>query len=302
MKNENVEIKIKPRKVWTALLLSILILGLGQIYNGQPKKLWLLFVGIFIIPIVFAVTKLLTTSYGYIILIIILIGIQLYLIIDACISAKLRSNYIPKKYNKNFVYFIYCSAFVLFILFKPLSSIIKDYSVMFKIPTTSNEPTIQEDDYVIADMRAYKKSDPDYGDIVIFKIDTIHYLFRVIGKPNDMLSIKGDCLVINDKQVNTSFIKTTKIKRYQHNEYEETLPNGHKHLIYQYPRTQDTEMEDVYELIVPNNGYFLMGDNRDNARDSRYLGYINREQIIGKATYILYGKSFDRMNINLNKK
>jgi signal peptidase I len=58
-------------------------------------------------------------------------------------------------------------------------------------------------------------------------------------------------------------------------------------------------MTNIDSLIVPTDCYFLMGDNRDNAFDSRYLGVVKKEQIIGKATYIFYGKSF-RMNINLN--
>ena len=302
MENINLEDTIKPRKVWKALLLSLFALGLGQIYNGQIKKCLIIWICIIFISFVFAATKFLTTFYGWITLCVILIGIQLYVHIDACVSAKSQKNYLPKKYNKRYFYVIFgVIIYAVFWLFfaSPFLNVVGSVR-NFKIPTEANEPTLQIGDNVVADMRAYKKSTPDYADIVIFNIDDAPYIFRVIGKPNDTLSIKDNSLIINNKPVKTLFIRIIETDNFLINEYEEELPNGRKYLIYRQIPNPYPETVNIDNIIVPADSYFLMGDNRDNAFDSRYLGFIKREQIIGKAAFILTGKSFERRNIDLN--
>ena len=307
MEDTNLHYKISPRKVWKALLFSLLSLGVGQIYNGQIKKLCILLACILFVPMIFAITKLSTTFYGNVVLSVIFIGLILYMIIDACVSAKLQNKYIPRKYNKWYFHFLFgiIILFGFWLFFQSPLSVKNNYVRYFKIPSMSSEPTVQMGDYIVADMRAYKNSIPDYGDIVIFNMDNSPYLFRVVGKPNDTLSIKDKSLIINNKPVTTLFIETKEIDGFQVNKYEEQLPNGHKHLIYKYIRSPyiKTNIDDV---IIPSDSYFLMEDNRDNAMDSRYLGSIKKEQIIGKATYVLYGKSsdkiFGRVNIDLTTK
>ena len=109
-------------------------------------------------------------------------------------------------------------------------------------------------------------------------------------------------MAINNKSVNKSFIQTKKIDDFLFDEYEEELPNGRKYRIYKfihYIPYAETPISDNMTTIIPADSYFLMGDNRDNAEDSRYLGVIKRQQIIGKAVFILSGKSLERMNVNL---
>jgi signal peptidase I len=166
--------------------------------------------------------------------------------------------------------------------------------------TIANEPTIRMSDYIVANMQAYKNCSPDYGDIAVFSKDNGFYIYRIVGKPNDTLSVQNNFLIINDKPVNTLFIKTKEINSSQIDEYREQLPNGREHLIYKFKQTEDSKMTNVDCLIIPEDSYFLMGDNRDNAYDSRYFGFVKRDQIIGKATCILFGVSFDRVNTDLN--
>ena len=301
MEKENLEIKVKPRKAWKALLLSLLALGLGQIYNGQIKKFLILWAFLILVPITFLFTNLLITFYGWIILAVFLIGLQLYAIVDACISAKMQKQYVLKKYNKSYFYVVFGIFFYVAVHLWAVSTEWWGIGSVrtFKITMESSEPSLQIGDNIVADMRAYKNTDPDYGDIVIFKMDNVNYIFRVVGKPNDTLSFKDNYLIINNKCVRNSFIKTKQIDNLQVNVYHERLPNGCVYQIYKHADIPNYETITIDSVIIPRDCYFLMGDNRDNAMDSRYLGFIRREQIIGKAVFILTGKS-GRMNINLN--
>ena len=293
---------IKPRKVWKALLFSIMMFGIGQIYNGQIKKILILFTCVLATSIIFAVTKLSTTFYGTIAFFSILIVINLFSIIDACISAKKQKNYIPKKYNKWYLHLffgiiIYCT---IWLFFASPFSFNKNYVQYFHVPTTANAPTIQLNDYLVADMQIYKKSEVDYGDIVTCLIDNNLYCYRVVGKPNDTLFVKDNFLTINNKMLDYTFVKKINIDGYQIEEYEETFSNGHKHLIWKY-LDFSSEKANTETIIIPHDCYFLMGDNRDNALDSRYIGFVSANEIKGKIIFILYGKSFKRMNINLTR-
>ncbi len=73
------------------------------------------------------------------------------------------------------------------------------------------------------------------------------------------------------------------------NKYQYTLPNGKQHFVIEI--SDNEQMDNTQEYIVPENHYFMMGDNRDMSEDSRFLnevGYIHRRDLIGKANIIFY--------------
>ncbi len=82
-------------------------------------------------------------------------------------------------------------------------------------------------------------------------------------------------------------------------EFLETLPNGveYKFVRSKTPFFQGNDTID--EIIVPSNSYFLLGDNRNFSADSRFIGFIQREQIQGKLVLIYFSKDFKRINESL---
>ena len=127
------------------------------------------------------------------------------------------------------------------------------------IPSGSMEPTIMTGDRIFGNRLAYTNEDPVRGDIVIFKYpDDERQLFikRVIGEPGDVVWIKDGLIYINgsDEPLDEPYVKVT-------------------------------PMGDFGPYTVPEDCYFMMGDNRNNSADSRYWHntYVHKSKILGKA-------------------
>lgn len=302
MNSEIIKEENKPRNPKLAFFLALIGPGFGQIYNGQIKK-GILFLGIeLLLPFFYGFTKLGVFFIGFISILIINFSFRIYLIYDATTNAKKLKNFKPKPYT-TWYYFLGIVVGVYTILwFYDTNAIVGIKS--FKIPTTSNEPTIQVGDKLIADLNAFDDLQPNYGDIVIFqKKDSLNpWIYRIVGLPNDRIEIKNNFLIINGKKCNTSFIKDTKSEEFAVKEYEEELPNGHKHKIYMFMKTFADNEKAEQKIVIPQKSYYLLGDNRDNAMDSRYIGVIKEEEIIGKVVFSYWGKTTDRINIDFRKK
>ena len=294
--------KIKRRNPILAFFLALFFPGLGQVYNGQIKKGFLFLLITFTLPLFLGFTRIGIFFIGFLLIILIDFIFKIYVIYDAVKNAKKLKNYILKPYNSWHYYLIIIIGIVTITWFYDYNTIVgvKSYS----IPTTSNEPTIKVGDKVIGDLKAYNHTKPNYGDIVIFqKKDSLNpWIYRIVGLPNDKLKIENNFLIINEKKCKTSFIKETKCDFYEVNEYEEELPNGLKHRIYTFKKPFEENKNSITEIKIPAKCYFLIGDNRDNAMDSRYIGIIKEEEILAKVVFGYWGKTNDRINIDFRNK
>ena len=140
---------------------------------------------------------------------------------------------------------------------------------------------------------------PEVGDVIVFKTpadNRTDYIKRLIGMPGDKIQIINEDLHINGikvkkKRIENLFNITCGSELIDANFYEETLPNGKKHIsVYR----KAGSMINSDEYIVPKNHYFFMGDNRDCSKDSRYLssvGYVNFNNFVGKAQIIFFSNN-----------
>ena len=290
----------KPRNVYVAFLLSLFFSGLGQFYNGQPKKGAIFFGILLILPILFGLTSLLTSFYGLLSFFIIEIALAIYVIIDAVKNAKRQKEYVLKPYNTWYYYLLIAIGMTAIVYFYDIHTLVGIQN--FRIPTIANCPTLQTGDLLMADMKAFKNTNPQYGDIVVFKDpDEKFNCFRVIGLPGDKLELIDNIITVNGIPSKASFIKETTCNNERVNEYEEELPNGHKHLIYKSSQPKGTKTN-IKNIVVPHESYFLLGDNRNNANDSRYAGSVSKDRIKGKMMYSFWGRSVKRINIDFRDK
>ena len=131
-----------------------------------------------------------------------------------------------------------------------------------RVTSGSMENTIMTKDRVLGLRFSYWLSEPERGDIVIFKYpddESQNYIKRIIGLPGDTVEIVEGLVYVNGELLEEPYLWET--------------PRG---------------SFGPYE--VPDDHYFMLGDNRNNSRDSRYWNnkYVSKEQILGKAYWIYY--------------
>lgn len=149
----------------------------------------------------------------------------------------------------------------------------------FTIPSGSMLETIQIGDYLLVnnlsyglklpfvDKWIYKADGPEHGDVIVFKYPgnpKIDYIKRVIGLPGDVLEIKNNVVYLNGKAIEEDYTQFTRSS---------------------YPNNPFGNMSAV---TIPEDSYFVMGDNRDNSQDSRFWGTVHRDAIHGKAWRIYW--------------
>jgi signal peptidase I len=135
---------------------------------------------------------------------------------------------------------------------------------------------------------------PNRGDVVVFKLPTDNqtdYIKRVIGLPGDHIQVIHRVVYINGEPVGRrqieDYVESDGHGNIQHfDQFIETLPNGVEHPVLEQ-QGLETIADNTPQYIVPAHHYFMMGDNRDNSRDSRFLGavgYVPVENLVGRAT------------------
>ena len=193
----------------------------------------------------------------------------------------------------------------------------------FYIPSSSMEPSLLVGDRIFVTKYSYGYSKhsfpfsppifkgrilsnkPKRGDIVVFKTpadNRTDYIKRLIGLPGDQVQFLDSNLYINNSEVVKSRLSSSdKIYcgTYDLNVYtfEENLPNGIKHKSV-YLKNFPYDNSDPF--VVPDDHYFFLGDNRDCSKDSRFLssvGYVHKDNLVGKAQFIFFSSDKSLGNI-----
>ena len=185
----------------------------------------------------------------------------------------------------------------------------------FNIPSGSMIPSLLVGDYLFVTKYSYGysrysfpfglvpidgrlfggDSTPQRGQVAVFRLpsDTsVDYIKRVIGVPGDRIQVRQGVLHINGQPVERRLVGNGRQGASGGGQmttlYQETLPGGLTHLIQEI--TDRQTFDNTPEYVVPAEHYFMMGDNRDNSRDSRSssVGFVPLENFIGEARFLFF--------------
>lgn len=288
------EKKNSPRNPFIAFIISLFVPGIGQLYNGKLAKALTLLVVTLLIPILFSFFGNNKTFRGYIFFGLTLILFRLYIVIEATISAKRLKLYQTKKENKWYSYALFILLFLLILNFYDLYKIIGVET--FTIPSAGNSPTLLQGDYVVADLDAYKNEKPKAGDLIVFiGNDQMKYTYRIVGEPKDTIEMKNNLLYVNNTKLKTTKYGESTFDDMKVKLYDETTTKGYEYSICNFFEPYPHIKRDLEKFEVPDNNYFVLGDNRDNAADSRVVGFVQKENIKGKIIFILWNKNLKRI-------
>lgn len=163
----------------------------------------------------------------------------------------------------------------------------------YSIASGSMRPTLETGDYVYALTRAFADRIPARGEIAVYERDGgASYVHRIVGLPGDRVALRNGILHLNGTSVVREHVGAHDGALVL---YREFFPGGAPHLIAEVG--DDMHYDNFEEILVPPNQVFLLGDNRDNAADSRYSGPVPVERLRDKPVVIWW--SADRSRIGM---
>lgn len=169
----------------------------------------------------------------------------------------------------------------------------------YVIPSGSMEGTLLTGDHVIVDKLAYAPHgaasgralpyrEPQRGDIVVFRYPSDiskNYVKRVIGAPGDRIHLERGVLVRNGARVSEPYAQFIAAPP---DDYRDNFPGPPPANLPARAMAMLRENVKGGELVVPEGNYFVMGDNRNNSEDSRYWGFVSRENITGRPLLVYW--------------
>lgn len=248
---------IKRRKPWLAALLSLINTGWGQFYCGNWRRGLVLLVADILLGAVMIFAM--GSFVGLVICGLVLIGFNLFVVVDAYLSARQAKEYVLQPCNRWWVYGVLVASSLVIGAGLDAASPYETY----KIPSESMLHTLQVDDYLMAE-KLVQTDTVSRGDILIFLLPEdrdMHFIKRVIGLPGDTVELREGVVYLNGAPLEEP--------------YAVHGAGGN-----------DTRVRFFAPYTVEEGRYFLLGDNRGASRDSRFFGSIEGKDIVARARYI----------------
>lgn len=150
----------------------------------------------------------------------------------------------------------------------------------FIVEGPSMEPNFETAERLIVNKILYKIREPHRGEVVVFHVPDQgrDFIKRVIGLPGDTIKVDGDDVYVNGEKIDEPYIK-------------EAVEAAHAQgILYNnnVAATSNFPNEKVTESTVPEGKIFAMGDHRNNSQDSRDIGFVSEDELIGRADVIFW--------------
>jgi signal peptidase I len=290
------------RLPWLAFLMSLVLPGYGQLYNGALNKAIWIFLGFAFLTIPMGALIAIYLPDSWLVLALVLctlasLALWCYGMADAWAGAKRSATYSPQPWQVSGMYLavlVLCSAFVLPLLY---TYVRVHWVEPYRIPSSSMAPGLLRGDFLIADKR-YNcpgcKHGVKRGDIAIFVYPndrTMNYIKRIIGLPGDKVQVKGRELFLNGQSLRRS-------ERVLTNTQGLGVDGGPGTGIEVTEGIEDREWRvfwagsnvtaDEPEMTVPPGHVLVLGDQRALSKDSRTFGTVPLQDVVGRARQLWF--------------
>ena len=187
----------------------------------------------------------------------------------------------------------------------------------FRIPSGSMLPTLEIGDFILVNKYEYglrlpvinrkviEMDSPDYGDVIVFRFPqdpAVNFIKRVVGLPGDSVVLENKEIKINGEQV----------AQVENGEY--VIDAGANRKTQTVLLTESFGFDEFHQILhderrssrplvfqVPENSYFVLGDNRDYSNDSRFWGFVPEENVVGRAFFIWFSWNFSDSAVNWSR-
>lgn len=135
-----------------------------------------------------------------------------------------------------------------------------------KIKGASMEPNFPDGEYLLTDKVTYRFKEPRRGDVIVFeapRTDDEEFIKRIIGLPGETVSLKNGSVFIDNQKLQETYLSPTLIT------------------------SSGSFLSEGKEIVVPEENYFVLGDNRPASSDSRMWGFVDKSKITGRA-FVIY--------------
>jgi signal peptidase I len=294
----------KKRRVWVAALLSLLLPGLGQLYNRQVQLALALMILALILSmpgrwLIAAVSPEAVVPVAAVVLLVGLLNI-VFAIAQAAIRAWQVRAISLAWFNRWYIYVVlilFMTAWQSVAVLLPQSSIAAYYT-----PSGGMVPTLLVDERFEARTNAFSNRMPERGELAILRPPSepdIDFVKRIIALPGDRIQVREGRLYLNGvmvERVPVSDEEAAPLPQDSANArvYRETLPGGASYLISEI--SDNGQLDNTPELVVPAEHVFVLGDNRDRSNDSRTgLGFIPLAGLHDKPLFIFWSADKSRI-------
>lgn len=264
---------------WITALLTVLTPGLGHIYLGQARRGITLFVLVMIADtlLMFAMMGVLARFWMFAVSLGLLLGLWLYIMVDAIARAYRMRDYPHEGYNR---WTTYAGAFVLACIIFAAPCVYAVHAnasgqlLVLNAVTPSMEPTLRVGEYFLADATYYRSRAPSRGDVAVYlhpKQAHLYYIKRIVAVEGDRIAIRGGRAVVNGMMVEEPYLDAA---------------------------VADGRFANMPELRVPAGHVYVLGDNRSNSVDSRDSvahGAVPVGNLIGRVTDIAISRHLPRI-------
>jgi signal peptidase I len=287
--------QVKPRKPIVAVLMSAVLPGFGQLYNGDVNRAIWLFLAFAFLNVPWLAIVALYLPRGWLVPMLVLtfvaaIWVWVYSMFAAWGRAKALPDYVPERWQSSGLYALVFIVSNVIALPALTIDIRANFVEPFRIPSASMEPAVMQGDFLFADKR-YNcpgcKYRIEQGDIAIMAMPndrTVLFIKRVIALPGDRVTITGRTVRVNGEALTVGSPEAGATQ------FTERAANGREWTVQWRSATAGGAPIDI---TVPPGEVFVLGDNRSASLDSRQQGTVPLADVVGRARQVWFSYGDD---------